>query len=158
MSQLGHLAANAQAVASEVSYGRIGLSHHALQFQLPVARRIAFLHHATCVGQLFCQQGQLAAALHQNILIRPQLFFQALHAFLNALQVGGQCGAAGLNELLLSAHLLLNEGVVHGRFHIGVKINDRTAKLFGKQTALHGPKAQIALAHGFIICFGHRTV
>ena len=100
----------------------------------------------------------MAAALYQNILIRPQLFFQALHAFFNALQVGGQCGTAGLNELLLSAHLLLNEGVIHGRLHVWVKINHTIASLLCKQAALHSAVAQVPLTHGFEVGLGHRTV
>ena len=108
LRQFGHLARHTHAVARQVGYGGVRFSHHALKFQLAVARRIAFFHHTAGVGQLFGQQGQLVAALNQNILIRPQLFFQALHAFFKALQVSSQSGAAGLNELLLRVHLLLN--------------------------------------------------
>ena len=125
---------------------------------MAVARRIAFFHHTAGVGQLFGQQGQLVAALNQNILIRPQLFFQALHAFFKALQVGSQSGAAGLDKLLLCVHLLLDQGVAHGLFHIGVKVNGVAARLLGKQAALHGAVAQVALAHSFVVGFGHCTI
>jgi len=158
LAQLGDHAPAAQTVAREFGHGGRGLRHRPFQFEQPVARRVAVLDQAARVVEVLVEQALLAAPGRHHAVVGLQDDFLALDAFLDRLQVRTQRRAPRSEQLLLVVHLGADQRIAGGGHQVGVKADRGGARLLGKQPALDGALAEVALARCLVVGARHGVV